>query len=90
MRAGINTKVRLWGIGDRGLGRADNRPEMNGDWSEFGAFIRVARARANRYLIAIGVRCESLIPDVIRGRSAGLKSTLKAWSLIQNGLLRNQ
>src|SRR4029077_15756173 len=29
------------------------------------------------------VRCESLIPDAIRGRSAGLKSFLEAWSLIQ-------
>ena len=35
----------------------------------------------------LGVQRESLIPEAHPRPSLGLKSTFKAWSLIQNGLL---
>src|ERR1019366_4865723 len=50
MRAGINTKKR--GVVIRGgAGPGQQLAGNDGDWSKAGAFIRVARARANRYLI---------------------------------------
>jgi hypothetical protein len=36
------------------------------------------------------VQCESLIPAIIRGRSAGLNVEIPARSLTENGLLRTQ
>src|ERR1700731_1871246 len=62
MRAGISTRVRVSVIGMRS-GPGSQRAGNDGDRRIVGAFIRVARARANRYLILARVRCESLIPD---------------------------
>ena len=56
---------------------------MSGDGVKVGAFIRVARARANRYLNPVwGAARNADSQNPIRGRFAGLKSTFKAWSLI--------
>src|SRR5882724_8595802 len=49
MRAGISTSVRVSIMG-AGSGAARKQAGNNGDWRKVGAFIWVARARANRYL----------------------------------------
>ena len=56
-------------------------PELWGS-AKVGAFIRVARARANRYLILARVRRESRFLMLIRGRSRPYVD-LPAWSLTE-------
>src|SRR5205085_5591764 len=65
------------------------RAGNNGDWVKVGAFIRVARARANRYLNVARVRREKPIPEALpAGRFLRPNRPFPAWSLIRNGLLR--
>src|SRR3979409_2064460 len=49
LRAGISTRGRFSVIG-HGVTRVAKTYGNHGDWRKVGAFIRVARARANRYL----------------------------------------
>src|SRR4029078_2060666 len=67
---------------------------MGGDWSKVRAFIRVARARANRYLIAAEGAVRK--PDSCRSSLAYRRpfsrpdDKIPARSLTRNGLLRTQ
>src|SRR5579872_6722460 len=88
--AGISIKIRNLIIRDWS-GTLEKQVGNNGDGPKARTVIRVARARANRYLIrASGAGAKGPIPDVFRGRFIRPNSTFPAWSLIRNGLLRTQ
>ena len=89
MRAGISTRMRVSVIRNE-VSRPRKRAGNNGDRRKVGALIRVARARANRYLNPAEGAARKLIPDAHPRPFAGLQSTFPAWSLIRYGLLRTQ
>ena len=87
MRAGISTKVRFVVIG---TGAKETPGELVGIVEIRRVYTGCQSTGKPISQAVLGVRCESLLPGLShRPRDAG-PLDLPAWSLIRNGLLRNQ